>query len=116
MNGTARDFELVLNELDRRHARLTTASAELLETIAELDETENWSEDDETSLSYFLAARYGVRSATATEWVRVARKLLALPHIRAAHAAGILSWDQLRPLTGSRRAKLTNSSRSRRLT
>ena len=100
MDSTARDqLDVLLERLDEDHARLSAASAALLETIAELDAAESWSEDDETSLSCFLAARLGARSATAREWVRVARKLRELPAIRAAHASGSLSWDQLRPLT-----------------
>ena len=93
------DFDALLMRLDQRHAELCAASAALLETIAGLEEADSWSEDDETSLSCFLAARLGARAATAREWVRVARALRALPKIRRAHAEGFLSWDQLRPLT-----------------
>ena len=92
-------FDALLEELDGRHAALTTASAALLKTIFQLDQADSWHEDDETSLSCFLAARLGARAATAREWVRVARKLRDLPAIRATHASGALSWDQLRPLT-----------------
>jgi hypothetical protein len=97
---TARDdIEALTERVEVSHARLCTASAELLEAISELDRADTWSEDDETSLSCFLAARLGLRAATAIELVRVARKLRSLPAIRCAHAAGVLSWDQLRPLT-----------------
>jgi hypothetical protein len=100
MDGTARsDCDALLEHLDERHARLTAASADVLEAIAALDASETWSEDDESSLSCFLAARLAVRAATAREWVRVARKLRELPRIREAHASAILSWDQIRPLT-----------------
>jgi hypothetical protein len=99
VNEARTDFDSLLEELDERHAALSAASASLLETIAKLDEADSWSEDDETSLSCFLAARLGARAATAREWVRVVRKLRELPTIWAAHASGILSWDQLRPLT-----------------
>jgi Domain of unknown function (DUF222)/HNH endonuclease len=100
MDGTARNsFDALLRRLDEDHARLSAASAALLQTIAELEESDSWSEDDETSLSCFLAARLGLRAATARELVRVARKLRSLPAIASAHASGVLSWDQLRPVT-----------------
>ena len=99
MDSNARNLEILLHRLDRDHARLTAVSAALLQTIADLEESDTWSEDDETSLSCFLSARLGARAATAREWVRVARRLRDLPAIRAAHAEGVLSWDQLRPLT-----------------
>jgi hypothetical protein len=99
VNSSARNVDALLGDLDRRHARLCAASAGLLEAIAALEEADTWSEDDETSLSCFLAARLGERAATAREWVRVARRLRDLPKIREAHVSGVLSWDQLRPLT-----------------
>lgn len=100
MKLAARDeFDVLLEKLDQRHARLCAASADLLEAIAELDETGSWCEDDETSLSCFLAARLGLRSATAMELVRVVRTLWSLPAIHVAHRAGRISYDQLRPLT-----------------
>jgi uncharacterized protein DUF222/HNH endonuclease len=91
-------FDEVVASLDRRHERLCADMADLLETIAYLDQNESWG-DDETSLECFLSARYGVGSGTAFEWVRVERALRDLPAIREAFAAGRISWDQLRPLT-----------------
>jgi hypothetical protein len=40
-----------------------------------------------------------VSHATAKEWVRVARALDQLPHLREAYSAGMLSWDQVRHAT-----------------
>ena len=91
-------FEDVVASLDRRRERHCAALADLLETVAYLDETESWG-DDETSLECFLSARYAVSAGTVYEWVRVARALRELPAIREAFASGHISWDQLRPLT-----------------
>jgi hypothetical protein len=91
-------FDQLVASLDQHQAAICAASAGLLETIAYLDETGSWG-DDETSLECFLAARYAVSSRTAWGWVRVARALRMLPAIREAYADGHLSWDQLRPLT-----------------
>jgi hypothetical protein len=72
-------LDVLIDRLDLRHARLCAASADLLETIMEIDQGGSWCEEDETSLSGFLAARLGARAATASEWVRVARKLSRCP-------------------------------------
>ena len=91
-------FDQLVASLDRHHQRLCAASADLLETIGYLDESESWG-DDETSLECFLSGRYSVSAGTAYEWVRVARALRQLPATREAFAAGRISWDQLRPLS-----------------
>ena len=61
---TARpSFDELVESLDRHHERLCGASAGLLETVAYLDKAENWG-DDETSLSCFLSARFGIGSGS----------------------------------------------------
>jgi hypothetical protein len=99
MEVVARDPQALLDRIEDEHTRLCAASAGLLEAIGALDEAEPWPDDPEVSLQSSLASRFAVSSATASEWVRVARALRSLPAIRAAHAAGQLSWDQLRPLS-----------------
>ena len=99
MEVTARpSLDEVVHALDGSHQRLSAALSELLETVAYLDESGSWG-DEETSLECFLSARYSVTSGTAWEWVRVARALRNLPAIREAFATGQLCWDQVRPLT-----------------
>src|SRR5919106_4370760 len=85
--------------LDRAAATMAKASAEALRGVAEVDRSELWRRDGATSMSSWLAARYGLGWGTARVWVRVAHALERLPRIAAAYAAGGLSWDQLRPLT-----------------
>jgi hypothetical protein len=99
MEVAGRDAQALLDRIEDEHARLCAASAGLLDAVGALDEAEPWPDDPEVSLQSSLASRFSVSSATASEWVRVARALRSLPAIRAAHAAGQLSWDQLRPLT-----------------
>ena len=85
--------------MDRAMAAMAAASAETLRTIVLIDEQRLWKRDGATSMTPWLAARYGLAWGTAREWVRVALALRDLPKIAAAHAEGRLSWDQLRPLT-----------------
>src|ERR671919_20784 len=75
--------------LDRAAAEIAAASAQALRAVADVDQRGLWRHDGATSMSSWLAARYGLGWGTAREWVRVAQ----------AYASGGLSWDQLRPLT-----------------
>jgi hypothetical protein len=84
----------------RRSVRaMAAAHAGVLEDVAELDEERVWERDGSTSMSAWLAGMFGLTRATATEWVRAARALKSLPHIARTYRKGLLSWDQLPPLT-----------------
>jgi uncharacterized protein DUF222 len=85
--------------LDHATAVMAAASTEALRAVAGCDERKVWRRDGATSMTSWLAARYGLAWGTAREWVRVAHALRELPRIAEAHACGRLSWDQLRPLT-----------------
>jgi hypothetical protein len=85
--------------LDQVVAGICAASAEALRMVADLDEQGAWKADGATSMSPWLAARYGLGWGTARDWVRVARALRRIPKIAEAYDAGRLSWDQLKPLT-----------------
>src|SRR5918996_624158 len=85
--------------LDQAAAEIAAASAQALRAVADVDQRGLWRHDGATSMSSWLAARYGLGWGTAREWVRVAHALEGLPRIAQAYASGGLSWDQLRPLT-----------------
>src|ERR671919_1624211 len=85
--------------LDKAAADIAAASAQALRSVAKVDRSGLWRRDGATSMSSWLAARYGLGWGTARVWVRVAHALERLPRIAAAYAAGGLSWDQLLPLT-----------------
>jgi Domain of unknown function (DUF222)/HNH endonuclease len=92
-------FDARTARLDRAVSAMTAATSSLLREVAVIDRDDLWKADGATSMSGWLAGRYGVAWATAREWVRVARALEGLPRIAGAFRAGRLSWDQLRPLT-----------------
>jgi hypothetical protein len=89
----------VTNTLDRAVVVMSAASAEALRAVAEVDRRMLWRRDGATSLTSWLAGRYGLAWGTAREWVRVAHALKGLPRIAEAYASGRLSWDRLRPVT-----------------
>src|SRR5437867_3708817 len=85
--------------LDRNLRTVAAAHADALSDVAVLDAEGAWERDGATCMSAWLAGRYCVTRATASEWVRVARALRSLPCIGRAYREGKLSWDQVRPLT-----------------
>jgi hypothetical protein len=85
--------------LDRAAAQMTAASGQALRVVAVYDERRLWERDGATSMTSWLAARYRLAWGTAREWVRVSHALRDLPSIFEAYLGGLLSWDQLRPLT-----------------
>jgi Domain of unknown function (DUF222) len=85
--------------LDRAVGVIASASAQALGAVAEVERAGLWRRDGATSITSWLAGRYGLSWGTAREWVRVAHALEGLPVIAEAYRAGRLSWDQLRPLT-----------------
>lgn len=85
--------------LDREVAVIRGAHARFLTEVARFDRSRAWERDGATSMTAWLAPRYGLSRRTARETVRVARALRRLPAIAAAYAAGRLAWDQLQPLT-----------------
>ncbi|MGH2737468.1 MAG: DUF222 domain-containing protein [Actinomycetota bacterium] len=91
--------QALLDDLDEVAAVMSAASARALRTVAMVDELKLWRRDGATSMTSWLASRYGLSWGTAREWVRVAHALEGLTRIAEAYARGRLSWDQLRPLT-----------------
>jgi hypothetical protein len=88
-----------LAALDTLNIDICASRAEMLSTVENLDRAESWKANGAASMKQWLAARFGIAQRTAAEWVRVAHKLAELPHVRAAYAAGMMSWDQLSAVT-----------------
>src|SRR5436309_15498022 len=72
---------------------------ELLSLVALADARQDWREDGANDMASWLCGRLGLGSRTASEWVRVAHALEALPECGRAFGEGRLAWDQVRPLT-----------------
>src|SRR2546428_2429307 len=100
MNGSNADLPTAaVASLDESAALACRASAQMLRSIAAIDEQQLWIEDGATSMTSWLAARYFMAWGGAREWVRIARAFPSLRAIRDAFGAGLLSFDQLKPLT-----------------
>src|SRR5919106_1596253 len=79
-----------LHRLDQATRAMASALAEALAAVADFDDENLWRHDGSTSMTSWLAARYGFSWGTAREWVRVARALRSLPTITRAFARGEL--------------------------
>jgi len=85
--------------IEARYAALSAEFASFLDDIVEFDASGEWQHDGATSMSAWLAGRFGMARSTAREMVRVARALQELPAIKSAASRGELSFDQLKALT-----------------
>lgn len=98
--GTAPFFDTDrYGAMDRWQAVRCAAHLEMLDEVAQMDRNEAWTYDGAASMPGWLVARYGLSHHTASEWTRVAHAIQELPAIRAAFAAGRMSWDQVRTVT-----------------
>lgn len=80
-------------------AHVSAAMAHWLGLVAEYDRRELWARWQCTSMVNWLAWQCGIDQVTAREHVRVARRLIELPLIRAAFEQGRLSYSKVRALT-----------------
>jgi uncharacterized protein DUF222/HNH endonuclease len=88
------------DEIATWSAHLAAGMCRWLELVGELDRRGGWGDYYGcTSCAHWLSWRCAVSPRSAREHVRVARRLPGLPHIRAAFAAGELSYAKVRALT-----------------
>jgi hypothetical protein len=88
------------DEIATWSAHLSAGMCRWLELVGELDRRGGWGEYyGLASCAHWLSWRCAVSPRSAREHVRVARRLPGLPRIRAAFAAGELSYTKVRALT-----------------
>jgi hypothetical protein len=78
---------------------LAAATCRWLLLVEEFDRREGWKSWGQASCAAWLSWKCGVSLTTAHDYVRVARALPGLPGVRAAFAAGQLSFAKVRALT-----------------
>jgi len=83
--------------IEQLGALMCAAQAELLAVITAADAEQDWRVDGATAMAPWLVGTLHVSSDTARAWVSTGAKLDALPCLRDAFAAGLLSWDQVHP-------------------
>jgi len=92
-------LERLEEEITTLAGHLNAATCRWLLLIGEYDRREGWAPWGCRSCAQWLSWRCAIGLGTAREQVRVARALDDLPLIRAAFAAGRLSYSQARALT-----------------
>jgi hypothetical protein len=103
-------MEALGNEIADLAAHIAAATARWLMLIAEFDAQAGWNNTGAKSTAHWLSWRCAVSLHTAREYVRVARRLQALPLVRDEFAGGRLSYSKARALT-----RLADVSRERQL-
>ncbi|MCK9874793.1 DUF222 domain-containing protein [Frankia sp. Ag45/Mut15] len=89
----------VAQALRRWSVRLAKASHIWLTAIAAFDRREGWNDLGVRSCAHWLALHCGLDLRTAREHLATAHALSRLPSLRAASAAGLLSYSKLRAVT-----------------
>ena len=97
-DGT-RPLELLEREITALASEIHAATCRWLELVAEYDAREGWAQWGMRSCAQWVSWQCGITPGPAREHVRVARRLGGLPLIRAAFAAGELSYSKVRALT-----------------
>ncbi|WP_157892155.1 MULTISPECIES: HNH endonuclease [Frankia] len=92
-------LEEVEEVICRWAGRISAATCGWLLAVAAFDRREGWSGVGMGSCAHWLAWRCGLGLRTAREQVATARALEGLPLIRAAFAAGMLSYAKVRAVT-----------------
>ena len=86
-------------EITTLASQIHAATCRWLELVAEYDAREGWAQWGSRSCAHWVAWQCGIAPGPAREHVRVARRLVELPLVRAAFAAGELSYSKVRALT-----------------
>ena len=99
LSAVSRPLELIEREITRLAAVIAADCCRWLGLIAEFDRREGWAQWGCHSCAVWVSWQCAVAPPAAREYVRVARRLEELPRIRAAFAAGELSYSKVRALT-----------------
>ena len=92
-------LELLEREICELASRIHAATCRWLELVAEYDARGGWAQWGCRPCAHWVSWRCGIAPGPAREHVRVARRLGELPVVRAAFAAGELSFSKVRALT-----------------
>ncbi|MGH7859902.1 MAG: DUF222 domain-containing protein, partial [Candidatus Binatia bacterium] len=88
----------IREDADRAHARLSSARADMLLAVSELERTGAWKGDGAGNLPTWLAARWQISARTAREYVREAAALRERPPLQEALGRGEISHDQCKAI------------------
>ena len=80
-------------------ARWSAGQRQLVQLLAELDDSGEWRLDGSPTCAHWVAAALDIEVSTVREWLRIGRKLVSLRVVNAAFDEGRLSYSKLRALT-----------------
>jgi hypothetical protein len=87
------------DELCTQAAHMAVSECQFVLLVAEMDRRQTWGGAGLRSMAHWLNWRCGTSLGAAREQVRVGRALLALPVLRAAFAAGEVSYSKARAIS-----------------
>jgi hypothetical protein len=99
LTAPAEDLQALEAQICELAGHLAAATCRFLLLVADFDACRGWATWDLPSCAAWLAWKCQIAPGTAREHVRVARALGSLPVIRAAFAAGTMSYAKVRALT-----------------
>ena len=85
--------DMDLDDLFRLRAKIDGL---IVKAVGEAERSQTFRDDGATSAEAWLAERFGVSTATARAYVRVAEKASELPHLVGSLCAGDVSFDKVR--------------------
>lgn len=91
-------LEHLEHEICALSAHPSAALCRWLELVGEFDRRQGWAHQGARSCAQWLSWRCGLSLVSAREHLRVAHRLVELPLVRAAFAAGELSYSKVRAL------------------
>jgi Domain of unknown function (DUF222)/HNH endonuclease len=94
-----RPLEILEREITALTSEIHAATCRWLCLIAEYDARGGWGEWGCKSCAHWVSWQCGIAPGVAREHMRVARRLVQLPLVRAAFAQGELSYSKVRALT-----------------
>src|SRR3954452_17932752 len=97
--GRNKPLELLEREITELASQIHAATCRWLGLVAEFDRREGWAQWGCRSCAHWISWRCSIAPVAAREHVRVARRLQALPLIRAAFAREELSYSKVRALS-----------------
>jgi hypothetical protein len=86
-------------EITELASHIHAATCRWLGLVAEFDRRQGWAQEGCKSCAHWISWRCAIAPSAAREHVRVAHRLEELSQIRAAFAAGRLSYSKVRALT-----------------
>jgi len=98
-NAIPSDESSIRKRLKALAQEITSQHADLLELLVRFDDLQSWKSSGAQHCAAWMNVEIGIGIQLSWEYLRVGRKLLMLPTVRALFRAGKLSWSKVREIT-----------------